>query len=102
MYSTQYIQRFYDSIKTKKCCSYANRGGNIDYSITVPAISDDYFEQVLRLMIKESINRIKEISDLFRIYKVFFNDSERWDKTAASKKRPTTKKSLRNLLAEEY
>lgn len=69
------IERFYDKSKDLMFQSTRfNESRDIDYSITVPAVSDDYYEQVIRLMMKESRNVYDEIHDLLNKYLIFVEE----------------------------
>ena len=75
-YSEKYIRRFYDRAVMKKSYSTTFRGNDVDYTVFVPAVSDEYYEQIIHMMIENSVDIVRDLEDLFEAYKELFEDEE--------------------------
>lgn len=75
-YSEKYIRRFYDAAVMKKSYSTTFRRNDIDHTVFVPAVSDEYYEQIIHMMIENSVNVMRNLNNLFEAYKELFEDEE--------------------------
>lgn len=68
------LEGFYEKIKDKHFISLAYRDNGIDYSTFVPRVSDEYYEQILRLYIRLTNYMTEDIVEKFETYKELIDE----------------------------